>query len=96
MRSFKLHGVPTNEAPDPEHFADKRNHKLFSNAGDDFIASFGLETLGKSLRELGVSGEGAKMVLEAAVRMFDTVLLVRWENIGRAFAPSCFVAIGST
>eukprot|EP00904_Undaria_pinnatifida_P010774 jgi/Undpi1/6827/HiC_scaffold_21.g09303.m1 len=48
-----------------------------NGSGDDFVSSFGLETLGKSLRELGVTGEGTKTVLVAAVRMFDTVLLVR-------------------
>ena len=44
------------------------------------MTSFGLETLGKSLRELGVSGEGTKTVLVAAVRMFDTVVLIRWGS----------------
>lgn len=43
----------------------------------EILAALGLRTLGRSLRERGVRGEGARMALTAVARLLDALLLTR-------------------
>ena len=47
------------------------------NSARQTMAMLGLGTLGRSLRERGVRGEGARTALSAVARLFDALLLTR-------------------
>lgn len=62
-----------------------------SHGTREALAVLGLRTLGRSLRERGVRGEGARMALTAVARVFDALLLMR--RVGPKHRTLTFVGV---